>query len=121
MANASLGSLVDRLLYYQPAKERSAYLDDVRSSNYSDTDDEDDRPSRLDRRPDLKKRTANELRVSKTDPGATLLRRKDAQLFLSHKVHIAVDGGQDRIITPVTTTTSTILRSQVVGFSLTDT
>jgi transposase len=112
-ANASLDSLVSRSLYCQLAKEPSAYLDDVWSINDNDTDSDGDHPPEPGSRPDSKKQTANELRISRTDPDATMVRRKDTKLFLGHKVHMAVDGGEDRIITAVTTTTGTIRESQV--------
>jgi hypothetical protein len=59
------------------------------------------------------------MKISKTDWDATLVRRRDTQLFLGHKVHIGVDGGEDRIITAVTVTTATIRESQV-GAALLD-
>ncbi len=118
-ANASLDSLVSKSLYCQLAKEPSAYLDDVWSSNDNDTDDGDDHSCGSDLGPRPKKQTVNRQWISKTDPDATLVKRKDTKLFLSHKVHIAVDGGRDRIITAVTTTTGTVRESRV-GAALLD-
>lgn len=95
--NASLDSLVSKSLYCQLAKEPSEYLDDVWSSDETDNDDDD--PAGQRRRSDQKKLTVNELKVSKTDPDATPVRRKDMKIFLGHEVNIGVDSGEDRIIT----------------------
>lgn len=46
----------------------------------------------------LKKLASNEIRASKTDPDATLVRRKDTKPFLTHRVHISVDGGESQIV-----------------------
>ena len=45
--------------------------------------------------------------ISKADPDATIVHRKDMKLFLDHKVHIGVDGSNARIATAVTVTTGT--------------
>lgn len=92
LVNAALDSLVSRSLYCQLAKEPSAYLDDIWSSNDDDTDSEDDNPSEPGSRPALKKQAVNELKTSPTDSDATTVSCKDAKLLPDHKAHIAAHG-----------------------------
>jgi len=58
------------------------------------------------------------MRVGKTDPDATMVRRKDTKLFLGHRVHIGVDGGKARIVTSVVTSSGTVRESQVAPLLL---
>ncbi|MCG2796767.1 MAG: IS1182 family transposase [Actinomycetia bacterium] len=48
---------------------------------------------------------ANERRVSRTDPDCSLVKRgKKKGVMLAYKVHVAIDGGEDRIITAIDAT-----------------
>ena len=100
-ANASLDSLVSRSLYEQLERRACHYVDDLWMQNAEDEPDDDCKPP-------ANKLTANQLKVSKTDPDAMIVRRKDTKPFLGHKVHIGVDGGNARIVTAVTVTTGTV-------------
>ena len=100
-ANASLDSLASRALYEQLEKRAGDCVDDLWVQNAEDEPGDDSESP-------ANKLTANQRRVSKTDPDATIVRRKDMKLFLGQKVHIGVDGGNARIVTAVTVTTGTV-------------
>lgn len=114
-ANASLDSLVSRPLYTQ-LPEIVEHVDRVWAENETPeggpSEDQGD-PERSG--PKLTQSipratvkadqlSANERRVSRTDPEATIFTDGKRGLFLAHKVHIAVDGGPERIITGLTVT-----------------
>lgn len=84
-ANASFESLVSKSLYRQ--------LPDVREFVDSMWDENE---------PDVEK--TNEITVSRTDPDCSIVTTMRNGTFLAHKVHLAVDAGQSRIITAVAVT-----------------
>ena len=100
-ANASLDPLASRALYEQLEKRAGDYVYDLWVKDAEAEPDDDSEPP-------ANKLTANQLRVGKTDPDATMVRRKSTKLFLGHKVHIGVNGGNVRIVTAVTVTTGAV-------------
>jgi len=102
--NASLDSLVSRPLYRQLVNA-DEYIERLRTENPSERDSE---PAQARRSPGAEakpvKRAANERRVSRTDPEAAIINDKRKGSFLARKVHVAADGGPDRVITGVVVT-----------------
>lgn len=87
-ANASLDSLVSRPLFHQVPGTPEQHTASLWTAN--DTAPDDEAP--------IEKRTSNERRVSRTDPDATIVVRKsDPRPFLAYKVHVAVDGDDNRL------------------------
>jgi len=108
-ANASLGSLVSRPLYSQlPGVDD--YVRRLWAENEDPVGENGEDPGAPSSEPPVKgcgkkaKPTANQRRVSRTDPGAAIISDRKKGLFLAHKVHIAVDGGSARVITGVVAT-----------------
>ena len=111
-ANAAVDKTVSRALYQELSQTPGEYIDQVWTENEGN-DTRDDQPA--DRPPTATGRElrSNEYRVNTTDPDAALVRRKDRRLFYGYKVHIAVDGGDARIVSAVETTTGIVRENQV--------
>lgn len=122
-ANASLESLVSKSLFEQlpPSEEFVERLftenEDDSEEGQSGNQDGDETPrggapsgksGREDRGQESKPVSslkANERRVSRTDPDCSLVKRgKKKGVMLAYKVHVAVDGGEDRIVTAIDAT-----------------
>lgn len=84
-ANASFESLVSKSLYRQLPDARE-FVDNMWDEN----------------EPEGEK--TNQVTVSRTDPDCSIIRTKQKGTFLAHKVHLAVDAGESRIITAVAVT-----------------
>ncbi|MGE5542567.1 MAG: hypothetical protein ACM3WT_05990, partial [Bacillota bacterium] len=91
-ANASLDSMVSRTLY-STLRKPGEYLDEVWEANPgSDGDDDgggDDDGENGRTRNAGRKITANEMRVSKTDPGSSPIPCVKSPLAVSHSVYAA--------------------------------
>jgi hypothetical protein len=111
-ANASMDSVVSKDLYQQ-LKEPETYLREVFEENAAARDEsnsfEQDEPITKP-----KKIKLNDRLVSKTDPDAAMITRKNISgLILAHKIHLGVDSGKNRIITAVSTTPGSIAEADV--------
>jgi len=103
-ANASLDSLVSRPLYRQLV-DADEYIGRLWTDNPSEGNGgppQTRESSGGEAKP--VKQTANQRRVSRTDPQAAIISDKKKGLFLAHKVHVAVDGGPARVTTGVVVT-----------------
>ncbi len=109
-ANAAVDKTARRALYQELSQTPDEYMDQVWTENEDSTDD---RPPDLPPPATGREPRSNEYRVNTTGPDATLVHRKDRKLFYGYKVHVAVDGGEARIVTAVKTTTGTVRESQV--------
>ena len=122
-ANASLETLVSRSIFEQlpPSGEFVDRLfvenEDAGEDDQADNHDEDERPpgestsgetenkDQDHRRKPVSSLKANERRVSRTDPDCSVVKRgKKKGVMLAYKVHVAVDGGEDRIVTAIDAT-----------------
>ena len=122
-ANASLESLVSKSIFEQlPPSEQFvetlfAENEDPSEEDRSENQQEDERPpdrptsggsEKKDKGQDGKPVSslkANERRVSRTDPDSSLVKRgKKKGVMLAYKVHVVVDGGEDRVITAIDAT-----------------
>lgn len=111
-ANASMDSVVSKELFQQ-LKEPEAYLKQIFEENSRAQDEvgiiEQSEPTT---RP--KKIKLNDRLISRTDPDASLITRKNISgLILTHKVHLGVDSGKNRIITAVSTTPGSVAEADV--------
>jgi transposase len=125
-ANASLDSLVAREACHRLKETPKEYLDRVWEENPLEGPDDPDRGGSSgknegpreespDKKAAGKSLRTNEKWVSRTDPDASLVTRKGlAKPLLSHKVHIAVDGGRARIVTAVETTPGGVAECHVL-------
>lgn len=105
-ANASLSSVVDcdqKVILKRTPKE---YLKVVEESNPSD--DQESKPKKNDSVVIPPKLPKNKASYSKTDPEASLIKRKNKPLKLAYKQHISVDSGKARIITACSTTPAAV-------------
>lgn len=122
-ANASLESLMSKSLFEQlPSSDKFveglfAENEDASEDDQSGNRDEDETPpggtpsgesggkDRAQEGRPVSSLKANERRVSRTDPDCSLVKRgKKKGVMLAYKVHVAVDGGEDRIITAIDAT-----------------
>ncbi len=103
-ANASPDSLLSRPLYRQLV-DADEYIDRLWTDNPLEGNGGPPQPRQSSRgEPKPAKQTANQRRVSRTDPQAAIISDKRKGLFLAHKVHVAVDGGPARVMTAVVVT-----------------
>lgn len=109
-ANASLDSLVSRPLYRQ-LPDVAEHVERLWAENEtaegeppSNEADPGGSGARQGGGGKAHQPSANERRVNRTDPEATIFTDGKRGLFLAHKVHIAVDGGPRRVITALTVT-----------------
>lgn len=106
-ADASIESPVSRPLYRQLAdvddyvRQLWTENETLKEPGGNDVDPPPPPPSDTDK---PEKLTANERRVSRTDPEAAIIADRLKGLFLARKVHIGVDGGAARVITAVVAT-----------------
>jgi len=105
-ANASLFSVTDceqKIILKRTPKE---YLKVVENTNSADDNNKNEAKKDSNKtRPKLPK---NKICYSKTDPDASIIKRKNKQLKLAYKQHISVDGGSMRIVTACVTTPAAV-------------
>jgi len=122
-ANASLESLVSRSIFeqlppsYAFVNRLFVENEDAGEDDQAGNQDGDERPpgestsgesgkkDQDNQRKPVTSLKANERRVSRSDPDCSVVKRgKKKGVMLAYKVHVAVDGGEDRIITAIDAT-----------------
>jgi transposase len=131
-ANASLETLVSRSIFEQlPPSDAFVNRFFVENEDAGEDDqagnrDGDESPpgesaswesgnkDRDNQRKPISSLKANERRVSRSDPDCSVVKRgKEKGVMLAYKVHVAVDGGEARIVTAIDATAAEIGDAQV--------
>lgn len=102
-ANAALTSIVDCDQKITLKRSPKDYLKTVDELNPVEAQDNEEPPKQNKSKP-----KKNEISYSKTDPDASIIRRKNKPPQLAYKQHISVDSGPARIITSCSTTSAKV-------------